>query len=90
MQPGGGQNRPKIGQITHNSCYDEIIEVVAHDYEVTKLNSVGYPAGHGRIDLDPGLVYEGPPPQGDDELSKLLRLRLASRERLPDERAPYA
>ncbi len=62
-------------------CYDEIIEVVAYRCRIDKLDRVGYPEGHGRIELDPDEVYQGPPPQGDDPLSKLLRLRLASRDR---------
>jgi hypothetical protein len=61
-------------------CYDEIIEVIAHGYELTKLDRVGYPQDRGRIQLDPERVYGGSLPQGDDELSKLLRLRLASRD----------
>ncbi len=66
-------------------CYDDIIEGVAPECRITKLDRVGYPAGQGRIELDPADVYHGPPPEGDDPVSKLLRLRLASR-RTPDDR----
>jgi hypothetical protein len=61
-------------------CYDDIVEVVAHDCRITKLDRVGYPAGQDRIELDPADVFQGPPPAGDDPASKLLRLRLASRD----------
>jgi hypothetical protein len=61
-------------------CYDDIIEVVAWECQISKLDRTGYPDGHGRIRIDPSQVYQGPPPEGEDALSKLLRMRLASRE----------
>lgn len=66
-------------------CYDEIVEVVAHGCTVIRLDRVGYPEGENRIQLDPSLVYSGPPPQGDDPLAKLIRLRLHSRDETSEE-----
>ena len=61
--------------------YDEIFEVVARACRVIKLDAVGYPDGNYRIQLDPSQVYQDSPPAGNDPLSKLLRLRLASRRK---------
>jgi hypothetical protein len=61
-------------------CYDDIVEAVAWGCRISKLDRIGYPDGHERIRIDPSRVYQGPPPQGEDAQSKLLRLRLASRD----------
>lgn len=59
--------------------YDEIIEVAAWDCAIEKLNQNGYPEGQGRIQIDPSEVYQGTAPDGDNPLSKMLRMKLASR-----------
>jgi hypothetical protein len=61
-------------------CYDDIVEAVAWGCRISKLDRIGYPDGHERIRIDPSQVYQGPPPRGEDARSKLLRLRLASRD----------
>ena len=58
-------------------CYDQVIEVAAWGYEVTKLDQVGYPEGRGRIELD----VDAPPPADPDALSSVIRHRLASFKR---------
>ena len=64
-------------------CYDDIIEVVAWTYAVTKIPETGYPEGEGRIILDPNMVYDGPAPTGNDPVAKKMRMRLASRDSMP-------
>jgi hypothetical protein len=60
--------------------YDDLIEIVAKGAWVDKLEEVGYPEGHGRIQLDVDESDKASPPKGNDVLSKMMRARMKSFE----------
>jgi len=72
----------KLSGYTHFvvSTYDWLIEIIAKEPKIEKVDKLGYSPGHGRIKILEKDVYQGPPPPGKNLFSKILRAKLKSRE----------